>query len=196
MKTFNEMHDDLNRSGNPCAYWGESGDWLVSYGRHRDSDLLTQSNWHTFIELLNELGKEDAYTIERENHWAVGWVEYILINPKCKEAIALAEDVQRRLNDYPVLNEDDWSERESDARHEYWCEHGGKQDFVRDIAKHFDLGDIATEGLSAAPPGQMLEYLHTNNLITGEAEYIHWWLNDMTRQDIANLLREARKWDA
>lgn len=77
MRTFGEMHDDCNRHGQGCAYWGERAEWYVAIGQTRDSGLMDQSNFRT---MLRELGGEsDTVAVERESHWACGWVEFVLI---------------------------------------------------------------------------------------------------------------------
>lgn len=57
MRTFQAMHDSLNRDGWPCVYWGEHGDWLVAMGRHRESDTITNCNWDSanrrFVTWMN-----------------------------------------------------------------------------------------------------------------------------------------------
>ena len=113
MRTFDQMHDDCNKAGQPCAYFGESGDWLCAAGRSRDSDILEASNWQALINLLDKLGDEpEAYRIESEGHWAVGWVETLLINPGHPEAIAIAEKAHEDLEQYPILDEGLLSEME------------------------------------------------------------------------------------
>lgn len=178
------MHDKCNRAGHPCSYWGENGEWLVAMGRHRDSDLLTNSNWDVFIAMLDKLDIEDAYTIESESHWAVGWVEHILINPQCQPAIDLADDVQRKLDDYPILDEDHHSEREWEDHLQNW-ESWGRNDLMRLLEKTFELGDVSQDRLSSWDG--LLEWYDDK---CGES-----YLNDMHirvshwgRDDVARLL--------
>lgn len=138
MQTFNEMHAKLNASGNPCAYWGEHGDWLVAMGQHRDSDILTRCNWNVLIGLLEGPGLEDAYVIERESHWAVGWVEHLLINPACKAAVFIAKAAMKQIEDYPILDEDAFSTMEHDEAWEEW-QSWGHRDFVDMLESEFGL---------------------------------------------------------
>lgn len=117
MRTFDQMHDDCNRAGHPCGYWGENGAWLVVAGRHRDSDSVEESN---FRSMLRDLGGEGEFVaVERENHWAVGWVEHLLLHPDATELVAKAEEWREGLEDYPVYDEEDWSKLEWDSFHEY-----------------------------------------------------------------------------
>jgi hypothetical protein len=138
MQTFNEMHAMLNASGNPCGYWGEHGDWLVAMGQHRDSDILTRCNWKVLIRRLDALELEDAYVAESESHWAVGWVEHLLINPACQAAIDIAESALEAIEDYPALDDEAWSEMEHDEAWESW-QSWGHRDFVDMLEREFGL---------------------------------------------------------
>mgnify|MGYP000913860044 CR=1 FL=1 len=91
--------------------------------RNRDSDALEESNFEAALE---RLGGEDTceddgtYTssgvfVASFNHWACGWYETILIDPAAPEAEKAIREAERILSDlenYPVLDEDDWSARE------------------------------------------------------------------------------------
>lgn len=94
--------------------------------RTRDSGELEESNFaYALRELGGETGEEDDGTHEgsgvyvaRFNHWACGWYETIMIDPAAPEAekaIRTAEEILARLEDYPVLDEDDLSTREFEA---------------------------------------------------------------------------------
>ena len=111
----------------PSNYIGQTWDgWLVFLGRNRDSGLLTDHNFETARDLLSALDcdhpTEDTRTVltVSENHWACGWVEWIAIHPSNKAAVDLAEDLARNLDQYPILDEDKFSEREYDAACEAW----------------------------------------------------------------------------
>ena len=89
LRTFDQMHTDCRRSLQPCAYWGDRGDWLTVLGQHCDSDCLERSNFVVAVDRLDQLDT-DCYAIESEGHWAVGWVETLLIDPDNAAAVALA----------------------------------------------------------------------------------------------------------
>jgi hypothetical protein len=94
----------------PRDYFGEHWDgWYVVIGHHRDSDLLVESNWDYCI---NALPESDTVNIVRENHWLVGWVEWLGIEKSDEASLMKADDIIERLNDYPVLAEEDFSNRE------------------------------------------------------------------------------------
>src|SRR5688500_351957 len=89
------------------AYYGEREGWLKFMGQHRDSDCLARSNFRSALKTIG--GEGDTVAIERYSHWAVGWTEVILIAPTDTATIARAEAILAALEDYPVVDEDDWS---------------------------------------------------------------------------------------
>lgn len=109
MKTFDQLHDDCNHSGHSCSYSGERGAWLIAVGQHRNSDALERSNFRSFLRMMG--GEGDTIAIERESHWAVGWVEHLLIDPTDAQRVQAAEAI---LADYPIVDEKDFSHLEND----------------------------------------------------------------------------------
>ncbi len=104
----------------PESYFGAV--WPATYvflGQHRDSDELTQSNFAVALASLG--GESDTINVVRESHWAVGWVEWIAIHQDDETALRAADDMLDRLAEYPVLDEEDWSQRETDAADETWA---------------------------------------------------------------------------
>ena len=101
--------------------------WLVlPTGRNRDSDSLQESNFQTALDLLG--GESDNVEVCSFNHWACGWFEIIIINPynPCKNTAFLPEhlktayNIESDLEDYPVLDEQDYSERQWQQGTDYW----------------------------------------------------------------------------
>jgi len=113
MRTFDQVHADCNRRGAPCSYWGTRGHWFSVAGQSRDSDALERCNFQEFCAALEEINP-DCYAVESENHWAVGWVETLLVDPAYPTAVALAETLRAKLADYPVLNDEAFSQLEYD----------------------------------------------------------------------------------
>lgn len=115
---------NLKRWTMPSHYFGAS--WPNHYssgcGQSRDSDALERSN---FVCMLDSLGGEsDIVTVVSENHWAVGWVEWIAIEadgtPESDKALQIADDIQDQLADYPVIDEQHWSGVEDEEAQEVW----------------------------------------------------------------------------
>ncbi len=130
-----------NRAVGSSAYWGERGHWFIAAAQHRDSDCLTRSNFRSFKSALKEFDSwqsndEGAYCVESFNHWAVGWVEYLLVNPECKAAIELADKLREKLKDYPVLDENDFSNLENDEANEVWRNCYSPSERIKYIREH------------------------------------------------------------
>jgi len=91
-------------------------DWLVVIGRNRDSRLLETSNWEVAEkEFQTKHGDEgNGWEVHRFGHWACGWLEIMIVDPDHK-AFDTATDMARALENYPVLCEHDYSEREYQA---------------------------------------------------------------------------------
>lgn len=100
-------------------YMGEDfSAYLVLLGRHRDPPILDNVNFDAALEELG--GESKTVLVERASHWAVGWVETILIDPSNKDSVEVGEGIEERLANYPVLDEQELSRREWEAMTEYW----------------------------------------------------------------------------
>jgi hypothetical protein len=93
--------------------------YFVAAGQHRDSDTLTRSNFRSTLDRLG--GESETVLVLRDNHWAVGWVEAIYIHESDTKACETADRILSRLEDYPVVSEDDWFELEYTEAAEYWA---------------------------------------------------------------------------
>jgi hypothetical protein len=93
-------------------------DWYVvpNCGRNRDSGP-EESNFFVALKMLG--GESETVEVHRFGHWACGWFEIIIVNPDSPQA-AIAEDIERCLAEYPLLDDDDFSEREWNEASEYW----------------------------------------------------------------------------
>ena len=108
-------------------------EWLVvGVSRNRDSDCIAESNFHSFLEGLG--GESDNVEVHRFGHWACGWYEIILVDAKASAIVALAQEMEDALEDYPVLDEQDLSERESKAEQEGW-DSWARKDFSSDLKR-------------------------------------------------------------
>jgi hypothetical protein len=131
MQTFDEMHEKCGS----CMYWGDYGTWLVCLGQHRDSNCIDRSNFRIAQQELEAINS-DCCVIERENHWAVGWVEHLLINPANAQAVAAGEAIKQRLENYPVLDEEDWSNLEQEEAEQAWKDCYNWKERIEYIRKH------------------------------------------------------------
>lgn len=120
---------DLREWTRPNSYFGAEwyGWFSGGVGRSRDSRLMEASNFdiawkrlsdaslHLKIEEEDNCPGGDSCRIVTENHWAVGWVEWIAIHKSDTGALAEAEKIIEELENYPVLDDEDYSRREYEA---------------------------------------------------------------------------------
>lgn len=108
--------------------------YVVVASRNRDSDCRELSN---FDAALRELGGEndDDVQIHRFGHWACGWVELLLAHEETHLDTLI--DLSDRLEDYPILDDDDYSMRLHDEAQEVWQNYLDKER-IEYIRKHRD----------------------------------------------------------
>jgi len=94
-------------------------DWLVFpmlYTPNIATDL-DDSNWSAIQAALEESDPEGVdHTMHAFGHWATPF-DLIIVRPGSK-AHETAEELAKRLEDYSVLDEDDFSNRECEAQYE------------------------------------------------------------------------------
>ena len=136
-RTFTTMSEAHRRD---AVYWGDHGDWYIVATQHRDSDPLTRSNYRV---LAARLANTMAVT-EESSHWAVGWIERLIVAPGDRAALRVALAAHRAMDDYPVLDETDWSELEHS---EFWSfakgelgDRDGWDEAVADAMAHSNSG--------------------------------------------------------
>ena len=110
----------LNRWTMPDHYFGAKWPEYFSagVGQSRDSDALERSNFACMLRAIG--GESDTIHVVREGHWAVGWVEWIAIHESDAAALEIADEIRKALDDYPVIDESDWSEREDEDAQQTW----------------------------------------------------------------------------
>jgi hypothetical protein len=116
-------------------------DWLVlGVAQTRDSDALSRSNFEQALEALG--GESKTVEVHRFGHWGPGWFEIIIIDPSDNERVEIGADIERALADYPVLNDEDFSEKESEEANETWSNCYNWQErinYIRDNRSQFDF---------------------------------------------------------
>ena len=111
-----------------CFAWQRGYDlddadrWAILYTSDRDSGLLAQSSHAEIAKLLAPFteGDDSDVVAESHSHWAVGHVDGFSIRVFGKdggitEAFEEFCCIKEKLEDYPILNESDYSEREYEA---------------------------------------------------------------------------------
>ena len=88
--------------------------WGILYTHHRDSPLLDLSNAQVTEDQLERF--EEDVVFERHAHWACGWIDGFSIRVYQHDQItaAFAEyfKLHCRQEEYPILDEHDYAERE------------------------------------------------------------------------------------
>ena len=123
-------------------YIGESyNDYYVLLSRHRDSGLVEESNFWSALKVLN--GESKTVKVIRSSHWAVGWIEVILIHESDKESIDKGNEIEKAIECYPILDEYDFYERESERREELIEEI--RKDIANECGNRWNLTNNATD---------------------------------------------------
>lgn len=126
----------LEKWTRPSSYIGATWEgYYIFLGQNRDSDALTRSNFRVGLAALEKLAafvppvpedegdegdEEESRVVVRESHWAVGWVEWIAIHESDTLALEAADAMQAGLDNYPVLNEEDFSSLEQEEADATW----------------------------------------------------------------------------
>ncbi len=96
-------------------------DWAIIYTHSRDSRLLDQSNADAIAEAMEPFtdGDDPDVVMESHTHWAVGHVDGFSIrvyrNGEITEAFKTYHDLCEQMDGYPILDEEDYSNREYEA---------------------------------------------------------------------------------
>jgi len=125
------------------AYSGDNDEMFITWSlgpviRCRDSGLLDQSNADAIVKALEERPEfNDEWCVTGCNHWAVGWVDHLSFHAVDEHGnptpvFRFIASLFDALADYPVLDDDDYCEREHEATLENIVEAG--RTFVSDDA--------------------------------------------------------------
>ena len=128
----------------PDNYMGpEWPEHYVFIGQHRDSDALVRSNFAVAQERLEKIPEPEGWPhddppwqVVRASHWLVGWVEWIAVHEDAAAHIEEAERMEAELEDYPVLDEEDYSQREDEEALIIWRDCYDWRERAQYIRKH------------------------------------------------------------
>ena len=115
--------------------------WAVIYMSHRDSGLLDQSNAAFIAKALKPFtdGDDADVVMESHHHWAVGHIDGFSVrvfkDGEITEAFRTYHELAEAMDQYPILDESDYSERELEATLE------NIEDAAWRLKKDFDLPD-------------------------------------------------------
>jgi len=101
--------------------WYEKPEWndnniVLYHYQTRDSGLIEESNGQ-YIEKQFKQYNDDTVQFQDFNHWTCGWIKAIAVKihndeNEFTEAFLTLCDIFEKLDDYPLLDEDDYSTRE------------------------------------------------------------------------------------
>ena len=129
----------MERWEKPSNYLGgDYSDYYVICSHHKNSGLLAESNWDEVVKRL-----ENHVKVASCGHWMTGWIEFALIHHTDMEGIKLAQAIDDEIAEYPILNEDDFTERESKYAEELWDSMSGheKQGYIDDLNLDITVSD-------------------------------------------------------
>jgi hypothetical protein len=95
--------------------------WAIFYTHNRDSRLLEESNADAINEAMEPFtdGDDPDVVMESHSHWAVGHVDGFSMRVYragvITEAFRTYHELMERLEDYPILDEEAYSNREYEA---------------------------------------------------------------------------------
>lgn len=115
MKLYKPEH--LEMWSRPNHYIGDNffDYYLTGIGQHRDSNCLERANFKAMLSALG--GESKTVIVSRAGHWAVGWVECILIHQIDTKSLKLADQIMNTFEDYPVIDDGLLREEENDELH-------------------------------------------------------------------------------
>lgn len=183
---------DTYANAESFAWHDDTGDTLADWRvlpvvLTRDSQPIDESNWAVAQRILDDAGA--TYEVHRFGHWGVGWYEAIFVSPD-DTSLTVAGGIARRLDSYPVLDEHDLGERETEDQDRAWRDYAAK-DYVdnlpldHDESRYLVRDYVEYIGPHSAPGMRYVEQ-------HGDGPYFTY--DDLTRDETARLLRAARKW--
>lgn len=143
-----------------CFAWfgrpDDSEDWAIIYTHNRDSGPLDLSNAEVIAEALAPFAEAEPADVvfESHNHWAVGHVDGFSIRVyrqgEITEAFRAYHALAVRLADYPILDDEHYSNKQADTIEQEWNA-WAEYDFRRTLEKLFDV----ELDISADPSGDV-----------------------------------------
>ena len=118
----------------------EVADWHIVCTRTRDSSELAESNFEVAHARIKAIDAEHV-DIHRFGHWACGWIEYLCVKAGTA-AYAEGERIAEAIEQYPVLDECDFSEREQASADRVWRDCYSvreRAEYIREHRSQFDF---------------------------------------------------------
>jgi len=142
------LADTLKQGNGIDSLANYSGDipdkcWLIVLTQTRDSDTLTRSNWETALQELG--GESKDVQIFRFGHWGCGWYEVLCVRESTDKA-TIGENIQNSLEEYPILDEDQYYDMEASEALEHWqnwYDDRERLEYIRENRDYFSFFDFA-----------------------------------------------------
>ena len=168
-------------------------DWLVlPVCQTRDSGELEASNFAAALKIMGD--ESETVEVHRFGHWGPGWIEIILAHPS---RAADVDAIQESLENYPVLDDEDFSRREWESYESQWADYGAR-DFTRHLQKEMEFSDTVRDFLDDADR-DALRKLYEDSISSGEYYYgessgiaLNIHRADCSRADLATFIHEQR----
>lgn len=99
-------------------------DWGIFYTHNRDSVLIDQSNAAVINKAMRPFteGNDPDVVMESHSHWAVGHVDGFSVRVfkrgRITKAFCKYHELAVQMDEYPILDETDYSNREYEATYE------------------------------------------------------------------------------
>jgi hypothetical protein len=135
-------------------------DWTVApVSQTRDSDTLAQSNFRTVERDLERIDPDGSdHETHRFGHWGPGWFEIILARPGSACADALREWAGA-LADYPIADENDWSELQLERAGDAWESMGLRDRMEACVRYGVSIFAARRDWIPESPTGELDGYL-------------------------------------
>ena len=122
------MKIDMPKWERASNYMGDDlSDCYMVIGHSRDSGLVAESNWEVALDRLFEKTDDGAVIetddifIGRFGHWALGWIEGVLVRETAdEETLDKCNELYLSLMRYAVLDDDHFCQKESAYAQELW----------------------------------------------------------------------------
>ena len=160
-RTFNAFQDEGGMTGLDGwkNYIGPDVEGYIVISTNRDANTLTRANWESACKSL-DADNSPHVSIHGFTHWACGWYELLIVAPDAPESVLkVAAEIICALADYPVLDDELYSQMEHDERAEY-LDNGGLSDafallgcsdysrFDKDSAEYCAVWDAAYDSMA------------------------------------------------
>ena len=137
MKLLSEVIERPSAFDSFANYMGDipSGEWVCLLTRTRDAQTLTESNWRVALKMLG--GESEEVEVHRFGHWACGWWEAVAVK-KDTDAYKKALVIEKSLENYPLLDDEDYNELQDEQAQEVWKNCFNAKDRIKYIREHGD----------------------------------------------------------